>query len=65
MGRAQLGAARQPDAGTVRSATGAGVRGVIPLQAALLARAGAVALAGAVVGIGPAVRALSKVVSPT
>ncbi|TDD70061.1 4-hydroxybenzoate polyprenyltransferase [Jiangella aurantiaca] len=65
VGRAQLGAARTPDAATVRSATGAGVRGVIPLQSALLARAGAVALAGAVVGIGPAVRALSKVVSPT
>ncbi|TDC53437.1 4-hydroxybenzoate polyprenyltransferase [Jiangella ureilytica] len=65
VGRAQLGAARQPDAATVRSATGAGVRGVIPLQSALLARAGAVVLAGAVVGIGPAVRALSKVVSPT
>jgi hypothetical protein len=65
VGRAQLGAAQHPDAATVRSATGAGVRGVIPLQSALLARAGAVALAGAVVGIGPAVRALSKVVSPT
>lgn len=65
VGRAQLGAARQPDATTVRTATGAGVRGVIPLQSALLARAGAVALAGAVVAIGPAVRALSKVVSPT
>ncbi|PZF82462.1 SCO3242 family prenyltransferase [Jiangella anatolica] len=65
VGKAQLGAARTPDAATVRSATGAGVRGVIPLQSALLARSGAVALAGAVVGIGPAVRALSKVVSPT
>ncbi|WP_116950306.1 SCO3242 family prenyltransferase [Jiangella endophytica] len=65
VGKAQLGAVRQPDAATVRSATGSGVRGVIPLQSALLARAGAVALAGAVVGIGPAVRALSKVVSPT
>nr|WP_026876706.1 UbiA family prenyltransferase [Jiangella gansuensis] len=65
VGRAQLGAARRPDAQTVRSATGAGVRGVIPLQAALLARSGATALAGVVVGIGPAARALSKVVSPT
>ncbi|MBB5791893.1 SCO3242 family prenyltransferase [Jiangella mangrovi] len=65
VGRAQLGAAQNPDAATVRSATGVGVRGVIPLQSALLARSGAVALAAAVVGIGPAVRALSKVVSPT
>ncbi|WP_053205914.1 SCO3242 family prenyltransferase [Jiangella muralis] len=65
VGKAQLDAARTPDAATVRSATGAGVRGVIPLQSALLAKAGAVALAAAVVGIGPAVRALSKVVSPT
>lgn len=65
VGRAQLDASRTPDAATVRSATGAGVRGVIPLQSALLARSGAVALAAAVVGIGPAVRALSKVVSPT
>ncbi|SEF18654.1 SCO3242 family prenyltransferase [Jiangella alba] len=65
VGKAQLDAARTPDAATVRSATGAGVRGVIPLQSALLAKTGAVALAAAVVGIGPAVRALSKVVSPT
>lgn len=65
VGKAQLNAVRTPDAATVRSATGAGVRGVIPLQSALLAKAGSVALAAAVVGIGPAVRALSKVVSPT
>jgi 4-hydroxybenzoate polyprenyltransferase len=38
--RAQLAAARTPDAGTVRRATGAGIRGLVPLQGAALAASG-------------------------
>ena len=38
--RAQLAAARTPDATTVRRATGAGIRGLVPLQGAALAATG-------------------------
>ncbi len=38
--RAQLSAARTPDARTVRRATGAGIRGLVPLQGAALAATG-------------------------
>ena len=38
--RAQLSAARTPDPGTVRRATGAGIRGLVPLQSAALAATG-------------------------
>ncbi|MGP3972185.1 SCO3242 family prenyltransferase, partial [Streptomyces sp. 6N223] len=67
VGRAQLAAARDPaDPGTVRHATGTGIRGLIPLQAALIARTGrAPALAGALLAAGPLARLASKVVSPT
>ncbi len=41
VGRAQAAAVHRPDAMTVRSATGAGVRGEIPLQTALVAGNGA------------------------
>ncbi|GAA2740655.1 UbiA family prenyltransferase [Terrabacter aerolatus] len=37
---AQLSTVRSPDAGTVRRATGAGIRGLVPLQGAALAAAG-------------------------
>jgi 4-hydroxybenzoate polyprenyltransferase len=65
VGRAQLAAARTPDAPTVRHATGTGIRGIIPLQAGLLARANAPALAAALLSLGPLARLASKVVSPT
>ncbi|GAA3747320.1 4-hydroxybenzoate polyprenyltransferase [Spinactinospora alkalitolerans] len=65
VGRAQAAALRCPDAGTVRGATGAGIRGMIPLQAALLARAGHPVRATALVCAGPVARAASKAVSPT
>lgn len=49
VGTAQRAAVDSPDAATVRRATGAGIRGMVPLQASLLAAggapAGAVALA--------------------
>ncbi|MPY79540.1 MAG: 4-hydroxybenzoate polyprenyltransferase [Actinophytocola sp.] len=65
VGRAQARAARSPDAATVRTATGAGVRGVIGLQAALVAGTGAVGLAGGLLAAGPIARLASKVVPPT
>ncbi|GAA5123819.1 SCO3242 family prenyltransferase [Haloechinothrix salitolerans] len=65
VGRAQARAARNPDAATVRTATGAGVRGVIGLQAALVAGTGAIGLAGGLLAAGPVARLASKVVSPT
>lgn len=65
VGRAQLRAAQSPDAATVRSATGSGVRGAIPLQAALTARAGAVPTAVGLVAMGPGARAAARVVSTT
>ncbi|MGW1682154.1 SCO3242 family prenyltransferase [Saccharopolyspora sp. NPDC002376] len=65
VGQAQARAVRNPDAATIRAATASGVRGVIGLQAALVSRNGAVALAGGLLAAGPLARAASKVVSPT
>jgi 4-hydroxybenzoate polyprenyltransferase len=65
VGRAQARAAYDPGAETVRAATGAGVRGAIPLQAALTAREGSVPTAFGLVAMGPVARAAAKVVSPT
>lgn len=65
VGSAQAGAWRRPDAGTVRAATGTGLRGLLPLQAALAARAGAVPLAAGLALIGPIARRAAKRVSST
>jgi 4-hydroxybenzoate polyprenyltransferase len=65
VGAAQTAAVRRPDAGTIRRATGVGIRGMIPLQAALVARAGHVRMAVALLGAGPLARVASKAVSPT
>ncbi|WP_407691191.1 SCO3242 family prenyltransferase [Saccharopolyspora mangrovi] len=65
VGGAQARAAQHPDAGTVRTATGVGVRGVIGLQAALVASTGAFGVAAALLSAGPLARVASKVVSPT
>jgi len=65
VGRAQADAARSPDAGTVRRATGTGIRGMVPLQAALVAGTGAVAAAGVLMAAVPTLRAAAKVMSPT
>ncbi|HEU4544288.1 MAG TPA: UbiA family prenyltransferase [Jiangellaceae bacterium] len=65
VGRAQAAAMDRPDGSTARRATGAGIRGLIPLQAALIARAGALGLAGALMAAGPIAKLASKVVSPT
>jgi hypothetical protein len=65
VGRSQLRAADNPDAGTVRSATGSGIHGVILLQSALAARSGSLGLAGGLLLVGPGARLASKAVSPT
>jgi 4-hydroxybenzoate polyprenyltransferase len=65
VGRSQLQAAESPDAGTVRTATGSGIRGVILLQSALAARSGSLGVAGGLLLAGPGARLASKAVSPT
>ncbi|WP_055585744.1 SCO3242 family prenyltransferase [Streptacidiphilus griseoplanus] len=64
-GRAQSRAAADPSAGNVRRAVGAGILGLIPLQAALTAQAGALRAALPVAAAFPLARALSRRVSPT
>jgi hypothetical protein len=65
VGTAQASAVANPDASTVRRATGAGIRGMIPLRAALAARAGALRPALLLLATGPVARLASRVVSPT
>jgi 4-hydroxybenzoate polyprenyltransferase len=65
VGRAQLGAVRDPSAAKVRKATGTGILGMVPLQAALAARAGSIPAAVAVVAAMPIAKALSRKVSST
>ncbi|WP_447007291.1 SCO3242 family prenyltransferase [Saccharothrix isguenensis] len=64
VGRAQLRVVRDPGAGTVRSATKAGVHGMVPLQCALVAGAGSTAVAAGLALVLPLVRALSRKVTP-
>ena len=65
VGRAQARAVRSPDADSIRRATGAGIRGLIPLQAAHLATAGHVRSALALITLGPLARAGARRFSPT
>src|SRR5690606_11440255 len=65
VGRAQAEAVRTPDAPTVRRATGTGIRGMVPLQAALVARGGKATLAAVLMAAVPAIRAAAKRISPT
>jgi hypothetical protein len=65
VGRAQLVAARDLSAASVRRAVGASIVGGLPLQGALAARAGAIPTALAVAGGLPLVRRLSRRVSAT
>jgi 4-hydroxybenzoate polyprenyltransferase len=65
VGQAQIRAARRGDAPSVRAAVGAGILGMLPLQAAFTARRGRLATAAALAAIHPAARALSRKVSPT
>ncbi|WP_418606054.1 hypothetical protein [Georgenia sp. SUBG003] len=54
-----------PDAGTVRRATGTGIRGMLPLQAALTAAAGHPVLGGALVTAVPALRTTARKLATT
>ncbi|NEC89265.1 SCO3242 family prenyltransferase [Streptomyces sp. SID12501] len=64
-GWAQLRAVRDPRASSVRRAVGAGILAMVPLQAALTARAGA-PVAGALLGaLHPVAQRLARRVSPT
>ncbi|MFD9675418.1 transferase, partial [Streptomyces sp. NPDC059981] len=56
---------RTPDAPRVRRAVGAGIHALLPLQAALAARAGAPRAAAALATALPLVRRLSRKVSST
>ncbi|MFG3207678.1 SCO3242 family prenyltransferase [Streptomyces sp. NPDC048192] len=64
-GRAQARAVADPSPAGVRRAVGAGILGLIPLQAALTAGAGAVRSALPLAAAFPLARALSRRVSPT
>ncbi|MBP2335087.1 4-hydroxybenzoate polyprenyltransferase [Saccharothrix coeruleofusca] len=64
VGRAQLKAVRDNGARTVRSATAAGIHGMVPLQAALTAR-GSVRAALAVAAALPLARRFGRKVGPT
>ncbi|MER6128059.1 SCO3242 family prenyltransferase [Streptomyces sp. NPDC001795] len=64
-GTAQVRAVRKPSGANVQRAVGAGILSLMPLQAALTARAGAPA-AAAVLGVGhPLARRLARRISPT
>ncbi len=62
---AQMAAAREPDASHVRKAVGAGIHGLVPLQAAWVARAGAPRVGAGLALAFPLVKALAKRVSST
>ncbi|MFP5347707.1 MAG: SCO3242 family prenyltransferase [Actinomycetes bacterium] len=65
VGAAQAAAARTGDAADVRAATGAGIKNLVWLQAALVAGRGSPAAAAALLVTGPVARLAMKVVSPT
>lgn len=65
VGCAQVQAVADPSPGRVRRAVGAGILGLIPLQAALTAGAGAARSALPLAAAFPLARALSRRVSPT
>ena len=63
-GSAQAAAVADPGASRIRRAVGAGILGLVPLQASLIARRSPLA-AGAVAALFPLARRLSRKVSPT
>ncbi|MER7012766.1 SCO3242 family prenyltransferase [Saccharopolyspora sp. NPDC000359] len=65
VGRAQHAAVHRPSAAQVRAATVAGIHGMIPLQAGLAARHGAVRAAAVLALALPLARKLGRKVSPT
>lgn len=65
VGPAQLAAAKEPTGARMRAAVGAGIHGLVPLQAAWVARAGAPRLGAGLVAALPLARRLARKVSPT
>ncbi|MET9827999.1 SCO3242 family prenyltransferase [Streptomyces sp. NPDC006385] len=64
-GAAQVRALREPSGENVRRAVGAGILGLMPLQAALTARSGAPGVAAALGVVHPLARRLARRISPT
>jgi 4-hydroxybenzoate polyprenyltransferase len=64
-GLAQARAVKEPSGSNVRRAVGAGILGLLPLQAALTARAGAPGVAAVLGAVHPLARRLARRVSPT
>jgi hypothetical protein len=64
-GTAQVRAVRKPSGENVRRAVGAGILGLMPLQAALTARGGAPGVAAALGVFHPLARRLARRISPT
>lgn len=64
-GLAQARAVQEPSGENVRRAVGAGILGLMPLEAALTARAGAPALAATLGVVHPLARRLARRISPT
>ncbi|MFK0111922.1 SCO3242 family prenyltransferase [Streptomyces sp. NPDC091217] len=64
-GTAQARAVQEPSGENVRRAVGAGILGLMPLQAALTARGGAPAVAAALGVVHPLARRLARRISPT
>ncbi|MGW5468979.1 SCO3242 family prenyltransferase [Streptomyces chartreusis] len=64
-GSAQVRAVREPSADNVRRAVGAGILGLMPLQAALIARGGSPRAAAALGLVHPLARRLARRISPT
>ncbi|GAA1509519.1 SCO3242 family prenyltransferase [Kribbella lupini] len=65
VGPAQVAAAQEPSGPKLRQAVGAGIHGLVPLQAAWCARAGAPKLGAALAVALPLAKALARKVSPT
>ncbi len=65
VGPAQVAAAQEPSGPKLRRAVGAGIHGLVPLQAAWCARAGAPKLGAALAVALPLAKALARKVSPT
>ncbi|WP_131744948.1 SCO3242 family prenyltransferase [Frankia sp. Cppng1_Ct_nod] len=64
-GAAQVAVVRDPQPAQVQRAVGAGILGLLPLQAAVAARSGALGAAALLTAAFPWARALSRRVSPT
>ncbi|WP_203591272.1 SCO3242 family prenyltransferase [Streptomyces sp. SID13031] len=65
VGQAQLVAAKDPSAQNLRKAVGAGIHGLVPLQAAWCARGGKPVVGAGLMAALPLAKALARKVSPT